>query len=307
MAQGGSSQDLWDELDCSLCLDSFTKPKVLPCGHTFCLDCLSKYSESLANKYRFPCPLCKEVTTVPFQSIEHLPNNYVAQNMIAKIKKPQKNESVLCDICEESSLIASFCKKCENSMCKICTINHKKFKSDHELYNIKALNEECKTKGVERMKELEIWHTNLIAKRDHLKKISDEVLIDWRELEDKIYKHAQEVTEMIEQSKNKLMCRVKQFHVNKDSQLQKSLQTVSLHLAEMESFQTLTASFGASEDVKENTKHLREIEQFMSSRGEALRQTGEIPPNVCLAWEPSCEIMTSFQDDSLGQLREGER
>ena len=63
MAQ--SLQDLLDELDCSLCMESFTKPKVLPYGHWN----VRKYSKSLGNKYknRFSCPLFKAIPLFPFK------------------------------------------------------------------------------------------------------------------------------------------------------------------------------------------------------------------------------------------------
>uniref|UniRef100_A0A668SJ20 RING-type domain-containing protein n=1 Tax=Oreochromis aureus TaxID=47969 RepID=A0A668SJ20_OREAU len=32
-----------DSLLCPVCLSVFTKPVTIPCGHNFCLDCLTEY------------------------------------------------------------------------------------------------------------------------------------------------------------------------------------------------------------------------------------------------------------------------
>ncbi|XP_026203883.1 bloodthirsty-related gene family, member 2 [Anabas testudineus] len=45
---------------CSLCRNIFTNPVTIPCGHSFCLCCLSRYWERHQSKY---CPHCKRVFT----------------------------------------------------------------------------------------------------------------------------------------------------------------------------------------------------------------------------------------------------
>lgn len=44
-----------NSFDCSICLDFFEIPQILPCGHCFCLSCISRASE-----FTRRCPLCSE-------------------------------------------------------------------------------------------------------------------------------------------------------------------------------------------------------------------------------------------------------
>jgi len=37
-------------LECPICLERFTDPKVLPCQHTFCRNCLQEFIQSNANQ-----------------------------------------------------------------------------------------------------------------------------------------------------------------------------------------------------------------------------------------------------------------
>lgn len=47
-----------EQLSCSICLDIFTNPVSAPCGHSFCLACITSYWEGQSKTCL--CPLCKE-------------------------------------------------------------------------------------------------------------------------------------------------------------------------------------------------------------------------------------------------------
>ncbi len=61
-----------EELKCSICLDNFKNPKVLPCCHSFCLHCLEGAHERTKDKKSLTCPQCKaqdQVKTQPSHAI----------------------------------------------------------------------------------------------------------------------------------------------------------------------------------------------------------------------------------------------
>ncbi|KAK3576102.1 hypothetical protein CHS0354_032227 [Potamilus streckersoni] len=52
---------------CPVCLKNFKKPKVLPCGHTYCASCLQTHINRTSTKNgaqhaTFPCPVCRAIT-----------------------------------------------------------------------------------------------------------------------------------------------------------------------------------------------------------------------------------------------------
>ncbi|KAK3507743.1 hypothetical protein QTP70_034888 [Hemibagrus guttatus] len=47
-----------EQFSCSICLDIFTNPVSTPCGHSFCLSCITSYWDSRGKSCL--CPLCKE-------------------------------------------------------------------------------------------------------------------------------------------------------------------------------------------------------------------------------------------------------
>lgn len=53
-----TSVQLEEQFRCCICLDIYTDPVSIPCGHNFCLDCIEDYWDT---KDKPECPLCKEV------------------------------------------------------------------------------------------------------------------------------------------------------------------------------------------------------------------------------------------------------
>uniref|UniRef100_A0A672JVX1 Si:dkey-46i9.6 n=1 Tax=Sinocyclocheilus grahami TaxID=75366 RepID=A0A672JVX1_SINGR len=46
-----------EQVHCAICLDVFTNPVSIPCGHNFCMACIGSYWKSSA---RIMCPMCKK-------------------------------------------------------------------------------------------------------------------------------------------------------------------------------------------------------------------------------------------------------
>ncbi|CAH1244233.1 TRIM3 [Branchiostoma lanceolatum] len=65
-AQSSLGEEIREELSCSICLELFTRPKVLPCQHTFCQDCLQKH---VRNKKHLKCPNCRQQVDLSPQGV----------------------------------------------------------------------------------------------------------------------------------------------------------------------------------------------------------------------------------------------
>ncbi|XP_068105964.1 RING finger protein 223-like [Hyperolius riggenbachi] len=65
--------------ECPICFGNydnvFKTPLLLPCKHTFCMECLSKLCVFQKEMETFCCPICRAVTTIPQGGIPHLPPN----------------------------------------------------------------------------------------------------------------------------------------------------------------------------------------------------------------------------------------
>ncbi|XP_078575615.1 tripartite motif-containing protein 2-like [Branchiostoma floridae x Branchiostoma japonicum] len=135
-----------EELTCSICLELFTRPKVLPCQHTFCQDCLQDLM--IAKKYR-KCPNCRRKVRLPGKGVAGLPDNLMAANMCEWLRyqatlsgetteQPQSGNRCSYHPSEEVKL---YCKQCNVPVCNECL---DEAHSDHETISLKKASRERK-------------------------------------------------------------------------------------------------------------------------------------------------------------------
>ncbi|XP_074522903.1 E3 ubiquitin-protein ligase TRIM39-like [Halichoeres trimaculatus] len=109
-----------DQFLCSICLDVFTSPVTLPCGHNFCKSCITQ--DWKINR-KCKCPVCKKI----FEVITELHVNTFISEMAAQFKEAAGKEAsqiaqpgeVLCGVCTRARLKASkSCLVCLSSYCE---------------------------------------------------------------------------------------------------------------------------------------------------------------------------------------------
>ncbi|XP_041841674.1 E3 ubiquitin-protein ligase TRIM47-like [Melanotaenia boesemani] len=93
---------------CCICLDEFTSPAPLPCGHCFCLGCIGEYWRI---HEACQCPLCKAV----FPKRPQLKANQTPPTQDATA--PLKTGEVPCDFCSAKRPAVRSCLVCLASYC----------------------------------------------------------------------------------------------------------------------------------------------------------------------------------------------
>ncbi|XP_069491148.1 E3 ubiquitin-protein ligase TRIM39-like isoform X2 [Ambystoma mexicanum] len=116
MAAAAHLQSLKEEATCSICLEYFTEPVFVECGHAFCLSCITQCWEGL--EANFPCPQCRETsqskTLRPFRQLGNMVE--IAKQLHASSNTPQ--EENLCREHEEK--LKLFCEDDQRPICVIC-------------------------------------------------------------------------------------------------------------------------------------------------------------------------------------------
>ncbi|XP_070571851.1 E3 ubiquitin-protein ligase TRIM71-like [Ptychodera flava] len=131
-----------DFLCCTICLEQFKTPKILPCLHTFCEQCLVTLVEKTD---ALNCPECRQQHQLPVGGVPAIKGNFFMNNMVEIFK--QRLESVQgaeikCEGCEENTA-SHRCMECKQYFCRSCTKVHTKVSQTrtHKLMTI----EEYKT------------------------------------------------------------------------------------------------------------------------------------------------------------------
>ena len=100
-------------LECSICLEQLKNPKIMPCQHSLCKDCMEKLPRNIHGKQlHVECPICRKENYIPKNGF---PNNYVFQSLLDD--KEQNLEKMLeCPICLEQ-LKNPKMLPCQHSFC----------------------------------------------------------------------------------------------------------------------------------------------------------------------------------------------
>ncbi|KAM3924849.1 E3 ubiquitin/ISG15 ligase TRIM25-like [Leptodactylus fuscus] len=112
-----ASTDLRDDLDCSICLSTYTDPAMLRCGHNFCQVCIDRVLDTQDQSGVYSCPECREefqVRPVPMR-------NFALRKVIEKLlltHSTQRETGICCTYCVDSPGPAvKSCLPCEVSLC----------------------------------------------------------------------------------------------------------------------------------------------------------------------------------------------
>ncbi|XP_073480803.1 E3 ubiquitin/ISG15 ligase TRIM25-like [Aquarana catesbeiana] len=112
-----ASSDLRAELDCSICLNIYTDPVMLKCGHNFCLVCIDRVFDTQEGSGDYSCPQCRvefQERPSPFRNIT-LRN--ITQRFLSAPPDPEKT-GISCTYCIHSSVPpVKSCLLCEASLC----------------------------------------------------------------------------------------------------------------------------------------------------------------------------------------------
>jgi hypothetical protein len=114
-------------LECSLCLNVFVDPRILPCGHTFCLQCIVRQNTCSSSETCFSCAMCRQVYTVPNGDVSKLSKNHSLAQMIPDTRPETstsaaaKDSKFLCKTHTDQKLIV-YCEECRMFICTLCSL-----------------------------------------------------------------------------------------------------------------------------------------------------------------------------------------
>lgn len=133
------------------CSSLFKDPRILPCLHTFCLQCLAKAAEIQGAKDSLKCPTCDESVSLPEGGVACLPVDLrkAEEAEIAGYGKKLEMGEEACGVCfrTDSGPAVSFCINCCEFLCKVCVEHHRSARKTHkhEIVTMGGTSkEECK-------------------------------------------------------------------------------------------------------------------------------------------------------------------
>ncbi|KAL5497612.1 hypothetical protein EMCRGX_G014120 [Ephydatia muelleri] len=144
-ANGSTSIEAANDLDlvavqlpshitCQLCSKPYKEPRILPCLHSFCGQCLHKEIERSGTKQNMECPTCQRSITTPEGGVNAIPQNLhlgFEVEVAGYMSKIGSDGEKSCDVCIDGSTgpAVVFCCTCHHLLCKLCHDHHKRNKT----------------------------------------------------------------------------------------------------------------------------------------------------------------------------------
>ena len=146
-----------EQLNCSICLDTYTDPKILQCFHVFCRQCLVPLGvRDQQGQLSLTCPTCRQATPIPARGVAGLQSAFhintlleILEDSARKLENapatPERatltdlnpgNKASHCFVHEDKELEV-YCETCGELICLKCVIKSGKHHShDYEELNV---------------------------------------------------------------------------------------------------------------------------------------------------------------------------
>ena len=136
-------RDLREELTCPICHDIFEEPKILPCCHYYCKECIKGLVNYTGLNQPFECPECRLPTTVPQNNPNQLTTAFFVnrlKELHGKMEKAHGKVEAPCEQCHRDVSV-SFCRQCAEFICADCVKSHQKLKvfTGHRVVTLEEL------------------------------------------------------------------------------------------------------------------------------------------------------------------------
>ena len=124
-------KNLKEHVTCSICLDTYTKPKTIACLHTFCCECLKKHALTSQKQGFYRCPECQAQIGIPEGNrFDNLPSSFLHNSLLSllAVRRSGEGSEISCSTCQKKSAEINYCFDCEKFMCPDCVKAHEVFR-----------------------------------------------------------------------------------------------------------------------------------------------------------------------------------
>ena len=220
---------LEDQLNCLICLGTYTVPKLLQCNHVFCRDCLVGLARR--NPQGLPCPTCRQVTPIPPSGVAGLQSAFQTNQLLEIL---DQHEKVKIDILycpqHQNRELELYCETCDELICLQCTIQQ------HNGHKYNLIGDVFEKHKEEIMSSLDPAEQQQTLARKALEKLDvccSEITDQQAALQAQIHKSSQQLHEIIDLRDKELTDKLNYITQEKLSELASQREQIGITLAHL--------------------------------------------------------------------------
>lgn len=138
-------EQLEREVTCAVCQEYYTDPRVLPCLHYYCKNCIKRIALRTDSGRTLSCPECRYEVTIPKGGVDEFKTAFFVnqlQTTVSTMERAHGTVVTKCELCSDTGDRAeAFCRQCAMFICSDCIKQHKRLKTYtfHEVASLEDL------------------------------------------------------------------------------------------------------------------------------------------------------------------------
>ncbi|XP_078272433.1 zinc-binding protein A33-like [Rhinoraja longicauda] len=270
MASKDRFESLTEEAVCPICLDFFTDPVSLECGHNFCRSCIT---QSWDREGRNSCPECREVFTDRTLRVSRALARLAEKARTLSLNRTEKESKLHCE--EHQEELKLFCETDKKLICVVCAAGREH--RDHRFMPVKEAVENYKgqvkasiqslTKdksGIQQMEQQQKEKISGVLEQSH--NLQSKIASQFAELHQILTEKEQRVQADIREEEKRILNRMKknlgEIEENLKS-IQEELSKLQQQMDQKDSVVFLKEEAGRKRRVRDEAKPLSVVEEAL--------------------------------------------
>ncbi|XP_055487301.1 zinc-binding protein A33-like [Leucoraja erinacea] len=215
------------EAVCPICLDSFTDPVTLECGHNFCRSCIT---QSWGRERRNSCPECREVFTGRTLKVNRALGRLFEKVRTLSLNLTEKESKLQCEKHQEE--LKLFCETDKKLICLVCA-DAREHKS-HSFMPVKEAVETYKDQVKSSIQSLTKKESGIQRMEQQQKQKISGVLEQSHNLQSKITSHYAELHQILTEKEQRALADIREDEKKILNTMEKNLGKIQDNLSSIQ-------------------------------------------------------------------------
>jgi len=250
---------------CPICQEDIKDPRLLPCIHSFCLECLQRYCRDKLPGDDVPCPECRSEFQIPKNGVADLP---IRTHTKESVTLSEQGSRRYCGRHDER--IKMHCFSCNINVCAMCCLEDHtthKFEKTEEVADrfSKSIDDEIKqvTSRIEGFQRL----------TEQLKAEHCHTLDNIKVMELDVQNRRKKIKEIADRQESELLQQLQLLRSASHDEIKSRTDSLQSCVSEMESFRTSSLELMSTSSPSDITQAANDVHE----RAKELLQTYVIP------------------------------